>query len=180
MNGIYIMTQSKLNKYFTEIYEDLISYTSKAINYFNKKYEANDLVSESYIYVLNIIDDIEDKPTLISYCKNFIKMQIKYTNSPYNLKNKNNNCDLDIIINTHVIEQDRLDESLIEEIQEAFILNLSSYEKRLYNIYFILDLKKGREIAEHLNISMSGSYNVINECKALKNKFNEFIKKYIL
>jgi predicted DNA-binding protein YlxM (UPF0122 family) len=76
--------------------------------------------------------------------------------------------------NSYVNEDDILDK--IGEFRDS----LSTYDRRLFNIWWDLDLRKGREIAEHLDISISGAYNIIKECKGIDYRLENFIRKNII
>jgi predicted DNA-binding protein YlxM (UPF0122 family) len=39
-----------------------------------------------------------------------------------------------------------------------------------------MDLRKGKEIADHLDISISSAYPIIKECKQLEHKLRSHIK----
>lgn len=183
---INLMNKQQLDKIFSTEYENIYLYANNCIKFNKLNYDPSDIVTESYLYVLNLIQNINEDTQVISYSKTFIKNQCKWNNGKYRRDNRICNIDIDLFKNLFYEESnliDNLDSNInidYASILEKIFSCLTSYEKRLYNIYFILKLNKGREIAEYLDISISGSYKVIKECKVLEVKIKSLIKKNIL
>ena len=75
--------------------------------------------------------------------------------------------------------QDFLDSDGVESLINEFESKLSTYDKRLFSIYFRKDLKKGREISKHLNISISSAYIIAGECKKIEENFKKWLTKQV-
>ncbi len=170
------MTKSQLDRDFVTIYKSIDEYASKAIKFFRSNIEKEYLLSETYIYVeerKSIIDNIR---TLESFCKNYIKKSIIWKNSKVNreLKKQVPYSDLESISYRYTNTNDPNYENYIELLND-FCRNLNQYDKRLFNIWFNLELKTGKKIAEYLNISLSLSYKTIKECKEIEERFKNYI-----
>lgn len=168
------MTQPALNRTFNEIYKDLETYTSKAIYSLNRAVDKHSIISECYLYVDDKRNEIDTKEELIAYSKTFIKNNLRWSNSPFNRREltKTNHVEIE----DWMFQSDSIfDYDMIKHKIEEFQQTLSAYDKRLFNIYFNLDLRKGKEVAKYLNISVSGAYMVINECKEVEQKFRKWI-----
>jgi predicted DNA-binding protein YlxM (UPF0122 family) len=170
------MSASDLSREFSKSFQDIETYTKKLINYLGKPIDSAWILSECYIYLHNNIDSLDSPRTMISYAKNWIKNNLKWTNSPLNRQIRLNNLpndspDIPGTSGVHIFDS----EIILEQLQE-FRDNLSTYDKRLFNIYYDMDLRKGKEIAEHLDISISSAYPIIKECKQLEHKLRTHIK----
>jgi DNA-directed RNA polymerase specialized sigma subunit len=112
---------------------------------------------------------------MIAYAKNWIKCNLKWTNSPLNRQIRLNNLPSDSPIIPGTSEQGQNAEEILAQIQE-FSTTLNQYDRRLFHIYYEMDLRKGKEIASHLDISISSAYPIIKECKQLELKLRNHIK----
>jgi DNA-directed RNA polymerase specialized sigma subunit len=170
------MSASDLSREFTKNFQDIETYTKKLINYLGKPIDSSWIMSECYLYLHSNINQLDTPRTMISYAKNWIKNNLKWTNSPLNRQIRVNNLSTDspTIPGTSGVFLFDSDE-IIDQLQD-FRENLSTYDKRLFNIYYDLDLRKGKEIAEHLDISISSAYPIIKECKKLEHKLRNHIK----
>lgn len=171
----YNMSSQDLSREFSKSFQDIETYTKKLINYLGKPIDSAWIVSECYLYLHNNLDSLDTPRTMISYAKNWIKNNLKWTNSPLNRQIRVNNLSESQIIpgtsGVHIFDS----EIILEQIQD-FRDNLSTYDRRLFNIYYDMDLKKGKDIAQHLDISISSAYPIIKECKQLEIKLRNHIK----
>jgi hypothetical protein len=170
------MSEKDLSREFTKNFKDIETYTKKLINYLGKPIDSSWILSECYLYLHSNINQLDTPRTMISYAKNWIKNNLKWANSPLNRQIRVNNLSTDsptIPGSSGVFLFDS--DEIIDQLQD-FRDNLSTYDKRLFNIYYDLDLRKGKEIAEHLDISISSAYPIIKECKNLEHKLRNHIK----
>lgn len=171
------MTQNQLNLLFNKNYKDLENYATTATNKLRRGTDPLSILSECYVYLDDKRHNINTEPELVSWGKTFIKNNLRWTTSPFNLKENGRNHSE--IGDWHKPTDQDLDGDIIVELINKYESSLSSYNKRLFNIYIVQDLRKGREIAQHLDISISGAYSVINECKVIENNFKEWLKNQI-
>ena len=170
------MSEKDLSREFSKSFQDIETYTKKLINYLGKPIDSAWIMSECYIYLHNNLDGLDTPRTMIAYAKNWIKNNLKWTNSPLNRQIRLNSLPNDSpnipgSSGVHIFDS----EIILEQLQD-FRDNLSTYDKRLFNIYYDMDLRKGKEIAEHLDISISSAYPIIRECKQLEQKLRTHIK----
>lgn len=164
------LTHQQLNEEFTRHYQDLLEYTEKAISALKRPIDATTMLSESYLHLHKCAHEITDASKMVSYCKNFIKMNLKWSNSPV-LRSERT-----ILIDMTRAQQDTYDvDPRAEEWIREWESNLKNIERRLWSLWYHQDLKKGREFSEHLNISISGSYAYIRQCKELEKNLRDFI-----
>lgn len=172
------MTQQQLNHYFNKRYNELTDYGVKAIRHFKRKIDITWVLSETYLYLYDNILYINSESDVVSWSKNWIKTNLKWDTTPIVRASKlnNNTDDFTFMIesNTYVNEDDILDKI------ESFRDSLSTYDRRLFNIWWDLDLRKGKEIADYLEISMTGAYRIISECKDLDFRLEKYIRKNII
>jgi hypothetical protein len=172
----YKMSSQDLSREFSKSFQDIETYTKKLINYLGKPIDSAWILSECYIYLHSNLDSLETPRVMISYAKNWIKSNLKWTNSPLNRQIRLNNLPNDSpniqgSSGVHIFDS----EIILEQIQD-FRDNLSTYDRRLFNIYYEMDLRKGKDIASHLDISISSAYPIIKECKQLEIKLRNHIK----
>lgn len=171
-----IMTKNQLDKDFIKIYSSIDEYATKAIKFFRSNIEKEYLLSEAYIYVEERKMLISNINILESFCKNFIKKSIIWKNSKINreLKKQIPFSDLESISYRYTTTNDPNYDEYLDLLTE-FNKNLSPYDKRLFNIWFHLELKTGKKISEYLKISLSLSYRTIKECKEIEERFKNYI-----
>lgn len=164
------MTHQQLNEEFTRHYQDLLEYTEKAISALKRPIDSTTMLSESYLHLHKCAHEISDPSKMVSYCKNFIKMNLKWSNSPV-LRSERA-----ILIDMTRAQQDTYDvDPRAEEWIREWEGNLKNIERRLWELWYHKNLRKGREFSEHLNISISGSYAYIRQCKQLEGSLRNFI-----
>lgn len=170
------MTKQQLDKNFVLIYDSIYEYSTKALKHFRSKIEIDHLLSETYLYVLKNINRIYDIQDVESFSKTFIKNSIRWTNSEINrtLHQKIEFTNLDVV-EYCITDSDNLDFSKYNILYLRFVKSLTNYEKRLFNIWFNLEIKNGKDLSTYLNISLSLSYRTIKECKMIEKKFKSFI-----
>ena len=164
-----------LSREFSKSFQDIETYTNKLINYLGKPIDSAWIMSECYIYLYNNLDQLDTPKKMISYAKNWIKCNLKWANSPLNRQMRVNNLSESPNIpgtsGVHIFDS----ETILDQIS-TFTESLNTYDRRLFHIYYEMDLRKGKEIADHLDISISSAYPIIKECKKLENKLRSHIK----
>lgn len=164
-----------LSREFSKSFQDIETYTKKLINYLGKPIDSAWIMSECYIYLHNNLALLDTSRKMIAYAKNWIKCNLKWTNSPLNRQIRLNNLPSDSPIIPGTSEQTQNAEVILAQIQD-FSSGLNQYDRRLFHIYYEMDLRKGKEIASHLDISISSAYPIIKECKQLELKLRNHIK----
>ena len=165
-----------LSREFSKSFQDIETYTKKLINYLGKPIDSAWIMSECYIYLHNNLALLDTSRKMISYAKNWIKCNLKWTNSPLNRQIRLNNIpsdspDIPGTSGVYLFDS----ETILDQIQD-FSSGLNQYDRRLFHIYYEMDLRKGKDIANHLAISISSAYPIIKECKQLELKLRNHIK----
>jgi hypothetical protein len=173
------MTKTELNNFYTNRYNEIELYAIKTIKHFKRDIDITTVLSESYIHLDKCKDELTDEKKAMSFVKNWIKMNLYWGNSPMLLKNRN-------LTTSDEISDNRVYEYTITNFEvnykkweDEFYCRLPRIKKNMWYIWWILGIKKGKPMSEHLNISISGAYTVINDCKQLEIEFREFIKQKI-
>lgn len=170
------MKKEEIDNGFVEIYGSISNYSIKALKHFRSRIELDVLLSETYIYIVKNQEKITTLPILESFCKNFIKNSIVWSNSEINRNYRKYELNYYVeLMDYHANCSVEPDYSKADELMNNFCRGLSNYEKRLFNIWFNLDKKSGKEISEYLDISLSLSYKTIKECKIIQERFRQFI-----
>jgi hypothetical protein len=173
------MTKNQLNEFYTKNWDEIELYTIKTIKHFNRDADISMVISESYIHLDKHIEELTDDMIAMSFVKNWIKMNLYWTNSPMLLKNRTISSDYEMSDNrTYEYTIMNFDVNY-KKWEDEFYCNLTRINKNLWYMWWILGLKKGRQMAKHLNISISGAYLIINQCKDLEGEFRKFIKDKI-
>ena len=164
-----------LSREFSKSFQDIETYAKKLINYLGKPIDSAWIMSECYIYLHNNLALLDTSRKMISYAKNWIKCNLKWTNSPLNrqirLNNLSDSPDIPGTSGVYLFDS----ETILDQIQD-FSSGLNQYDRRLFHIYYEMDLRKGKDIADHLAISISSAYPIIKECKQLELKLRNHIK----
>lgn len=170
------LNHQTLNSHFTKNYYDLLEYTEKAIVALKRNVDSATMLSEAYLHIYKCSSELKSEADVVSYSKNFIKMSLRWSNSPV-IRNERA-----IFIDCHkrTPEQDNLEPHPdIEEWIKNWEGTLKNEEARLWNIWYHKNLRKGREISEYLDISISGSYSLIKECKLLEARLRDHILRQL-
>jgi hypothetical protein len=178
MKIIKQMSNNELNHYFTINYENIAGYGTRAIKHFRRKLDITWVMSECYLHLYNSHNQLKDENDVIGWSKNWIKTNLQWKTTPIVRASQinNNTDDFTFMIesNSYINEDDILCKI------ETFRDTLSTYDRRLFNIWWDLDLRKGKEISEYLDISFTGAYRIIKECKDLDFRLENFIRKNII
>lgn len=170
------LKQQEINEIVTKNHSGLLEYTEKAIYALKRNIDSTTLLSEGYLHLQSYASELKNEAQVISYYKNFIKMNLTWTNSPV-IRNERA-----ILIDFSKRSQEEYHQppEECEEWIKSWESTLKNEEARLWNIWYHRNLRKGREIAEHLDISISGSYSLIKECKLLEQDLRNYILKKLV
>lgn len=170
------MTTQQLNHEFAELYPKLEDYAKKALNHFRSPVDLSAVLSECYLHVRRYETEIQNSSQLEAYCKHWMKQNIRWRTSPLSkpyFQAQHEELSDSFIDNSFDLG------SFIDVKTREFHSTLSTYEQRLWSIYFEKHKDSGRLIAEHLDMSISTGYIVLRECKQLSEKYREFLLRYI-
>lgn len=162
------MTEKDLTTEFTFIYPDLAVYTRKALWALHSRLEPNECLSECFLYCHSVRDQIETSSDLQAYAKNWIRQNIIWKNSPLKRLVSSDHPDY--------LDTPGYDTPDPEAVIRLWRDTLTSYESALWCIWHERGLRKGREVAEHLGISLSSAYLVLKECRHLEGLLSTYIK----
>lgn len=172
------LTKDQLDYEFTAIYAVLEDFATNTIRYTKRNIDLYVVINECYLYLHSKMENLFCKEDVVAYAKTWIRNNLLWTNSPLlrqELPKKNQLEALDHIIPSQLnYSGQHVD---VIKMQDMFYMTLSSYDKRLFNIYFNLNKQTGKDVAKYLDISVSSAYNLIKECKVIEQKYVHFIKR---
>lgn len=172
------MSEQELSISFSKNYKEIINYAHSVIFDLKKKIEVDVVMSELYLHIHRFKDEINEDKTLLAYSKKWIKSNLYWSTSPINKKNKLNNIEGDVYVDTSTSNQD-ISYEQIQTLQKDFFETLTRYDKGLYTMYFTNKIDDIHKIKSHLNIGRTSGYETLNECRALENKLKNYIIKNI-
>jgi hypothetical protein len=173
-----------IDELYNNNYEELCLYTIKAIKHFRRKYEAQLVISESYVYIINRVKTIEKELTINEVegmVKTFIKNNIRWDNSKLNsgvkkLNNINKALQLSDLDINYLSRETLYNSETIESMVDNYYDTLSRIDKRLFHMYYYQDLTTIKKIKQHLTISSASAFETYKECK----KIYEGLRTYII
>lgn len=172
---------TNVNRVFEDKYGELKLYASKAISKYNRKYKAEIVISESYLYIVDkdynkILTDGELEGDIKKYIKNNIVWSNGFLNKETKtLNNINMALSLDDICNISA-DNTLYSDSDIEDIIEDYIGTLNNIDKRLFSMYYYRDINTVDKIKKHLSIGFYSASMTLKECVVVYNGLREFIK----
>jgi hypothetical protein len=173
------MTQIQLDKLFTNNYEQLRTYAHKALRAIKLNHEPETIVADAYCHSLAMVDEITDEGHMLSIAKNYIKQNINWWNSPYRRQQRGselNSCEAVELPTPSVLpEFEHMIELLVQWQQ-----TLNARERRLFNCFTKLEIRKGADLANYLDISQSGAYLIIREARELENRLKDWLTDQII
>jgi hypothetical protein len=171
------MSNKELGIFYDKNWLEIEEYTIKTIKHFKRNLDVSGVIAESYIHLDKEKEKIEGDRMAMSFVKNWIKMNMLWYNSPILLKNKMISGEAEINDNKSY-EYTYLNIDInYKKWEDKFYYELPRLKKNIWYIWWHLNLRKGKDISKHLNISISGAYLVIKECKELELSFRDYIKK---
>lgn len=171
-----MISKEQFDRIFTQEYESILEYTGRAINAARSSLDPYSLISEAYLYSCHRREEMEEETQVISWTKTYIKNNIRWPNSEAQRRDRLRSSDVEVAGTSSIeitLEQ-------YEALEAEFISTLTPYQRRLYDMYFVKNLRKGREIAEHLGFSVSSGYNILNQCKRLSNDYRKWLQQNIM
>jgi hypothetical protein len=175
------INKQQLDSYFTSAYTEIEKFGLHSIKLNKRNIDVPTVMNECYLYLLDKINDLYTSRDVVAFSKTWIKNNLLWYNSPLLRQELPRYGQLEIIDDlTYDVDGIGATVEKINEITEKFYSLLSSYDKGLFQIYFKLDLRKGKDIAEYLNVSLSGAYLVKNECKELETKYRNYLLKNLI
>jgi hypothetical protein len=160
---------------------------NKYIHKFHR-FDIEIVISECYLHLDKHKEEITNDSVLISYAKNFIKRQMFWSNGVFMKEDKLNRRSTDQDVSSYTDPLVSTPSQLVAECSpfeidldskyEEFYNTLSTYDKRLFDIYHYKNHQLTREIAEHLNISMTSAHQILTQCKDLNERFKAFLLRY--
>jgi DNA-directed RNA polymerase specialized sigma24 family protein len=175
-----MITEQEFKKAFAENYANIEEYTKKALNWSRSRLDYQALINDAYIYTWDNIAHLEAGSQVVSWMKTYIKNNIKWPNSEVQRRDRLSSRQNDIQTPTTSSSNMEMTTEQIEQLQIRFVASLTPYNRRLFHIWFVLGLRKGREIAQHLNMSISTGYIVIRNCKQLSEDYKNWLKQNIM
>jgi len=169
------MTKQQINSHFVSIYSELETYTKKAIKSLRSPIDPYAALSECFIYVDMNCDKIDSTQTLTAYSKTFIKNNIKWRTSPLNRKETQRPGHVEFIEDFGRSHTDARTQIIYDESIKAFNKFLNTYEKRLFDLYIIRNIRTGKAIANQLDVSITCGYSLLHECKEIEERFKNYI-----
>lgn len=171
------LTKTELDNLFTSNYAELESYVKKTIGTTRRKVDCFAVINECYLYLHSKLTSLYCKEDVMAYAKTWIRNSLSWNNSILLRQELPRGHHVEVIDHITQSNYDGAEYSKCDpfDIPKMFYTTLSSYDKRLFHIYFDLELQKGKQIAEYLDISISSAYLVIKECKAIEQRYVEFI-----
>lgn len=186
------MNKKEIDHYYQNNINILLTYADKYIKKVNSRIDSNEIVNNCYLYLINSKEDIR---SIEAFSKDYIKNQIRWSNSENNRSIKKTNTfkekwECGENINSFLIEQDiNIGSNLTEDTLYYNELNnsvlefnkmLSLNDRGVLSIY-MKGIDTVDKMSRYLNISKYGAYSVIKEAKEIWSRFEEFIKnKYII
>jgi len=172
------MTQEKLSNLFNRNYNNLLDYSSKASRVLTHKPASTQILSECYLYLDDKRHQLNTEEDVVSWGKTWIKNNLKWSSSPYKKleRIRPNHCEFE---DWGSSSYDMIDGEAIQKLMSDFESTLNTIDKRLFSIYIVKEIRKGKDVAEHLDISISGAYGIINQCKEIEGKFKDWLKNQI-
>lgn len=168
------MHSDTYNEFFIQRYDEFILYAKKALLRANLSHDPEVVVGDAYLYGWERRDQFSME-AMIAVIKNWIKMNIIWTNSPYRRSFK----EVRLMPAKSLVTHMELDWDY-EELRTEFVKALTPKARREFSIYTEKNLRKGREVATHLNCSISGAYRIIRSAKRVELEWKEWCKNSII
>jgi len=168
--------------YFTQKYPQLESTTTKIIKKYNRELEASNVLSSTYLYILDKEKEVLHfsrtfskslEHTIYSFTLQYINKCLFWPTSPLN--NEANK-----FINRHLNLDDEASESIEckkittyqhniynDEFIEGFHKSLNKLDSICFQSYYFEGVDNAKDFADKFDISLSSAYSTINRLKKL-------------
>jgi len=173
------MTDTTLKLEFDNNYEEIKSYAAKINHKFHKFKDLDVMLSECYIYLHDNKEKIEQTSNMIAMSKGFIKRQFFWKKGVYSNKLRAICSDKELQVFSNYIEENSvsIDYDKLMEYYDQFYNTLSLYDKSLFDIYHKKNRQITRELAEHLDISMTSAYDILLQCREINERLKTFLQQ---
>lgn len=167
-----VIDKSTIDKFFSTNYNTMTDIANLFIKKYRRNYDPALVISECYLYITRSTKDID---CLEAFVKYWIKQNIIWTRSKLNYRYANTDTSelSDVVLN--IYEDDIINVEYINNTIDDFSNTLSTYDKSLFNIYYIKGIDTAEKIKKHLNISRSLAYRTVKECHVLEDKLKEYV-----
>ena len=184
--------KKKIDKYFTEHYEELIEVSNVAIESSNRNYDPVDVVSCAYEYIIESIEDIETDKDIKRFAYRICLMYPKWRTSPLNremlLKQtpfeglddyepRPSECDTNEILEKVMLEKWYNDK---KSVLELYRRKIATDKPKLIVLDKMIKLKtrNSRQLAEVFAIPHTTMYLMVREIQDELREFEEEINNY--
>lgn len=176
------ITKKELDIVFTKNYATILSDAKKAVRLSKVSQEAAEVyVSESYLYVMKKIKQIETEDEIIHWIYKFVLSEIYWKNGTINRSNKKNNnkydigdyqydCDFESLNDFSITIAENEDWDTKMAAIELYRQQIEKVDQIVLEVYCEKDKRTVRALAKHLNIKQTQSWHLI---KNMKNEINE-------
>jgi hypothetical protein len=168
------MSEAELASEFTRCYPSLVEYASKALWKLHSPLELDDVLAECYLHCHSCRVLITPNNPLEGVAKNWIKSNLHWPTSPIKLKLIPKDISQDALVG---IPSGTPSDSDPSAVIEEWYSTLTPYERRLWNLWYQQDLRRGKQIAGYLDISVSSGFQLLRECRELSERFRQWIHK---
>jgi len=172
-----------LDKYITENYAEVRTYTNYFLVRFKSFIDADTVINNSYIHVVNINDPLPTIEKVKSYLFNTIKYQVIWTSSLSNRHDRINS--MPFIVDKDTAEDTTdLDAKILADktynLQKAVIEIYrqrikDSIQKTIFEAYIDKGYNTARSMAKYFDITTTSAHYII---KDLKHELNELQYSY--
>lgn len=160
-----------LDKYINDHYDEVRSYTNYFLTKMHSRIEADTVINNAYLHVLNINDNTNDQDKVKSYLLNTIKYQILWSTSGSNRDDRVTSIEYEV---TEGMDDDDLKDKILEDRRYSFQKSIieiyrSSIEDNVHRIVFEAYIDKGyttaRGMAKYFDIPVTSAHYLIKEIK---------------
>lgn len=157
--------KTEIDKYITANYQKMLQIAQSKIQYFGRNIEAESMVADAYIYVVN--NPPPTKEQIPKYMVQYINTELMFQMSQTNRKQTVQAIEPEL----RDIPFDPIGQIEDKEEMEQLKKSLPRVLQIVFEVYHERGLTKIQELAFHFNITMCGAYQIRNE---LFNKIKEF------
>jgi len=175
--------KEQVDLYFINKHDQLESTTAKIIKKYNRKLEANNVISSTYLFVIG------KEPEILHFARTFSKslqhviysFTLKYINQQIAFPDTTLNREVNKFLNTNIniddeqtcIQKYTSYQSNIynEDFIERFYQSLNKIDRISFYAFYFEGVDNAKDFAKRFNISTSSAYTTINELKRLLKLF---------
>jgi hypothetical protein len=178
----------RLNDYFTDNYQWLVTSATNLCAKLNKTYLTSDLISNTYLHLNKVYtDDLEDNQ-IKAIIINYMNMQVVWSNTKLKRTIIDETPQSNLIVKyTNQEDDSQSEEEVMEEYMEeqfeiqnkinfihSFIAKAKPEDRLLFDIVFNQGYNNSGKLARHSGLSRTTCYTLIRNLKnKIKKSFNE-------